>query len=122
MEEEGDSVMEKLATDDIIDIVKGRVEDDFEEEEDDEEVETGATFGLFGDPAVKEEEEDLNAKYNHVSQSETGQDLSNQEDSPGPGASNYHQESYPPPQAGNPYHQVGLYFWASPWSMMKWSN
>ena len=110
MEGEGDSVMEKLATDDIIDIVKGRVEDNFEEEDEDEdeEVETGATFGLFGDPSKEEEEEeeeDLNAKYNHVSQSKADPDHSSQDQSPG--ASNYHQESYAPPQTANPYHQVG---------------
>ena len=108
MEEEGDSVMEKLATDDIIDIVKGRVEDNFEEEDEDEEVETGATFGLFGDPSKEEEEEeeeDLNAKYNHVSQSKADPDHSSQDQSPG--ASNYHQESYAPPQTANPYQQVG---------------
>ena len=105
MEEEGDNVMEKLGTDDIIDIVKGRVDDDFEDEDEEEEAETGATFGLFGDPSAKEdeEEEDLNAKYNHVSQSNP--DLSIQGDSSGPGASTY-QESYPPPQAANPYQQV----------------
>ena len=104
MEDEGDGVMENLATDDIIDIVKGKLEDDFEEEDDgDEEVETGATFGLFGDPSAKEEEEDLNAKYNHVSQSKDP-DHSNQDESPG--ASSYHQESFPPLQTGNPYHQV----------------
>ena len=110
MEGEGDSVMEKLATDDIIDIVKGRVEDNFEEEDedDDEEVETGATFGLFGDPSKEEEEEeeeDLNAKYNHVSQSKADPNHSSQDQSPG--ASNYHQESYAPPQTANPYQQVG---------------
>ena len=98
-------MMEKLGTDDIIDIVKGRVDDDFEDEDEDEEAETGATFGLFGDPSAKEEEEeeDLNAKYNHVSQSNP--DLSIQGDSSGPSASTY-QESYPPPQPANPYQQV----------------
>ena len=101
-------MMEKLGTDDIIDIVKGRVDDDFEDEDEDEEAETGATFGLFGDPSAKEEEEeeDLNAKYNHVSQSK-GPDLSNQGDSAGPGAGSTYKESYaPPPQAANPYQQV----------------
>ena len=99
MEEEGDSVMENLGTDDIIDIVKGRVGEDLEDEED-EEVETGATFGLFGDPTTKEEEEeDLNAKYNHIDQSKT--DL--QEEAKNP---NTYQDSYQAPQAANPYHQV----------------
>ena len=106
MEEEGDSVMENLGTDDIIDIVKGRVGEDLEDEED-EEVETGATFGLFGDPTTKEEEEeDLNAKYNHIDQSKTGPDL--QEEAKNP---NTYQDSYPPPQAANPYHQVLTYEW-----------
>ena len=34
MEEDGDNVMEKLDTDDIIDIVKGKVDNDYEDEED----------------------------------------------------------------------------------------
>ena len=96
--------MENLGTDDIIDIVKGRVGEDLEDEED-EEVETGATFGLFGDPTTKEEE-DLNAKYNHIDQSKTGPDL--QEEAKNP---NTYQDSYPPPQAPNPYHQVLTYKW-----------
>ena len=105
MEEDGDNVMEKLDTDDIIDIVKGKVDNDYEDEED-EEVDTGPAFGLFGDPTAKEEEdeEDLNAKYN-PDQSKADHEVPNPGNSSDESRYNY-QESYPPPQAANPYQQV----------------